>query len=57
MSVKELITALKKCPQDLPIRYVDNPDEENIWITEIELSETGECGYEFCGEIRLIGSE
>jgi hypothetical protein len=51
MKVKELIKQLEKCPQDLPIICDDK------WIYKIEVSETGESGYECCGEIRLIKGE
>ena len=59
MNAKELIELLEKCPQDLPIRFVnkDGEDEENIWLNDIEISETGQSGYEVEGEIRLLGSE
>ena len=48
MSAKELIKLLKDCPQDLTIIFEDK------WIEGIEVSKTGESGYEVCGEIRLI---
>ena len=48
MSAKELIKLLKDCPQDLPIIFEDK------WIEGVEVSKTGESGYEICGEIRLI---
>jgi hypothetical protein len=51
MSAKELIKLLKDCPQDLPIIFKDK------WIEGIEVSKTGESGYEVCGEIRLIKEE
>jgi hypothetical protein len=35
----------------------DGKDEENIWLNGIELSNTGDSGYECSGEIRLIGNE
>jgi hypothetical protein len=59
MNPKELIAILEKLPQDLPIRLVskDGQDEENIWLNGIELSNTGDSGYECSGEIRLIGNE
>lgn len=31
--------------------------EENIWLHKIEVSNTGDSGYEVGGEIRLIGTE
>ena len=51
MSVLELIELLKECPQDLPIIFEDK------WIEGIEVSKTGESGYEVCGEIRLTEEE
>ena len=48
MKVKKLIQLLKQCPQDLPVSF------EGRDIVYIEISETGESGYEVCGEIRLI---
>ena len=48
MSVLELIELLKECPQDLPIIFEDK------WIEGVEVSKTGESGYEICGENRLI---
>ena len=48
MKVKELINLLEQCPEDLPIICNDR------WIEGIEVSKTGESGYEICGEIRLI---
>jgi hypothetical protein len=61
MNPKELIAILEKLPQDLPIRLVsvseDGQNEENIWLSEVELSNTGDSGYEVSGEIRLIGNE
>ena len=48
MIAKELIKLLKDCPQDLPIIFEDK------WIEGVEVSKTGESGYEICGEIRLI---
>ena len=48
MNVEELIKLLKNCTQDLPVSF------EGRDIVYIEISETGESGYEVCGEIRLI---
>lgn len=61
MNVKELIKELKKLPEDLPIRVL-NPQEnvkafENEWVYGLEFSETGDSGYEHCGEVRLLISE
>jgi len=72
MIVKELIKALEKCPQDLPIRVVESPlslftpetppneDDSyspNMWVYDTELYNTGESGYEVSGEIILLTSE
>ena len=51
MSAKELIELLKDCPQDLPIIFEDK------WIEGVEVSKTGESGYEVCGEIRLMSKK
>ena len=62
-TVKELIKLLKECPEDLPIRLVQDMGEypdgdmENYWLTDIEWHNTGDSGYEICGEITLIGKE
>ena len=48
MSVKELIKLLKQCPQDLDVMC------DNKLITKIEVSKTGDSGYEVGGEIRFI---
>ena len=59
MNVKELIEELKKMPKDLPIRTVnhDKINEANNWVFKIEHNNTGESGYECCGEVRLVTSE
>mgnify|MGYP003624475250 CR=1 FL=1 len=60
MIVKELIEKLKTLPQDLPIRCLSfeaTDDDENQWITNLEISETGTSGYEESGEVRLITNE
>tara|TARA_Y100000593_G_C4292382_1_gene328926 strand:+ start:1270 stop:1428 length:159 start_codon:yes stop_codon:yes gene_type:complete len=49
MKVKDLIEVLQKCPQDLPIKVND------CWLSKLELSNTGDSGYEIRGEVRLIG--
>ena len=62
-TVKELIELLMECPKDLPVRLVQdtssypNGDMPNYWLTEIEWHDTGDSGYEDCGEITLIGKE
>ena len=48
MNAEELIDLLKQCPKDLPIICND------LWVQGIEVSETGESGYEISGEIRII---
>jgi len=58
MNVSELIKQLENLPQDLPLRIVDeNNDEENLWVYGVEFSNTGESGYENYGEVRLLVSE
>ena len=59
MNVKELIEKLKELPQDLPIRALnyDDVEGENEWVVEIEHSDTGQSGYDYCGEVRLLTSE
>lgn len=59
-TVQELIDALQKIEdKTLAIRLVNSleDDEENIWIHSIEVSDTGQSGYELDGEVRLLGSE
>ena len=62
-TVKELIKLLEECPKDLPVRLVQSTDNypssdiENYWLTDIEWHNTGDSGYEVCGEITLIGKE
>jgi len=62
MTVKDLIKQLQKIKdKKLPIRVIEEEDNDdpNYWlnINSIEISNTGENGYEFCGEVRLIGNE
>jgi hypothetical protein len=61
MNVKELIKKLENLPQDLPIRVVNTEENvkafENEWVYELECSETGESGFEYCGEVRLLTTE
>jgi len=57
MNVKQLIEQLENLPQDLPIRVVMKDKDENEWLYELEYSETGESGYEECGEVRLITTD
>ncbi len=55
----ERLKSLTKKQLDEEVRLLDKdkPDEENIWLYEVEISVKGESGYEVGGEIRLIGSE
>ena len=48
MNVKELINLLKQYPKDLDIKVDDKH------IRRIEISKTGDSGYEVEGEVRLI---
>tara|TARA_R100001530_G_scaffold129818_1_gene100358 strand:- start:427 stop:621 length:195 start_codon:yes stop_codon:yes gene_type:complete len=64
MTVQELIDALNTIEnKDLCVRVLENnphnPDfnMENYWLDEIEISNTGQSGYELHGEVRLIGGE
>jgi hypothetical protein len=63
MNVKELIKKLQKIEdKTLPIRVIEEEDNDdpNYWlrpIGSIEVSNTGEDGYQICGEVRMIGSE
>jgi hypothetical protein len=49
--------------KDLCVRVLENnphnPDfnMENYWLDEIEISDTGQSGYELHGEVILIGGE
>ena len=59
MNVGDLIKELEKCPKDLIILIaVDDKDIEtdfihHYFVHSVELSETGESGYEIGGEVRL----
>ena len=64
MTVQELIDELNTIEnKDLCVRVLENnphnPDfnMENYWLDEIEISDTGQSGYELHGEVRLIGVE
>ena len=59
MTPKDLIERLELLPQDLPIRLFieDFIEEPNYWLVDLEYNDTGDSGYECCGEIRLIGQE
>tara|TARA_R100001244_G_scaffold13606_3_gene15342 strand:- start:5587 stop:5778 length:192 start_codon:yes stop_codon:yes gene_type:complete len=63
MNVKELITELKKLPQDLPIRVEPIDDkyvvihEDNAWVYDVQVIPTGVSGYEISGEVILMISE
>ena len=63
MNVKELIKLLQAIEdKTLPIRVIEEEDNDdpNYWlrpIDSIEVSNTGEDGYQNCGEVRLIGNE
>ena len=68
MTVKELIELLETIKdKTLPIRVIEETDyyedgdaKPNFWLwskTSIEVSDTGQSGYEQSGEVRLIGSE
>ena len=56
MKVSELIKQLEKCPKDLTILVAiddQNGEIDNYFVRSVELSKTGESGYEIGGEVRL----
>ena len=64
MTVQESIDALNTIEnKDLCVRVLENNPHnpnfnmENYWLDEIEISDTGQSGYELHGEVRLIGVE
>ena len=61
MTVKELIEALSKVPQDLMVRAEAEvtvaDDTTNYWVQGLEVHETGSSGYELNGEVVLIIGE
>jgi len=63
MNVEELIKKLQSVKdKTLPIRVIEKEDNDdpNYWLRptgSVEVSDTGEGGYEVCGEVRLIGYE
>ena len=60
MNVGELIEKLNRIEdKNLPIRIINivNEDEENIWVFNVEVSNTLDSGYEDEGEVRILGSE
>ena len=64
MTVEELIKELNLIEdKDLNIRVLENNPESpnfntvNYWLSNIEVHNTGQSGYEQNGEITLIGEE
>ena len=63
MNVEELIKRLQSVKdKTLPVRVIEEEDNDdpNYWLrptSSVEVSNTGENGYEVCGEVRLIGKE
>ena len=58
MNIQQLINYLQSVEdKTLPIRIINDSevDGENYWLNKIELSDTGNSGYEIEGELRLIG--
>ena len=56
MKVSELIKQLEKCPKDLIILVAiddQNGEIDNYFVRSVELSKTGESGYEIGGEVIL----
>lgn len=59
MKVKDLIQLLDNLTDEQKeycILLVNNDIDDNVWLDSIEVSNTGDSGYEIGGEIRLIGS-
>ena len=56
MDVKELISLLENCPQDLPVKLIVGGCWSG-WIHTVEIHNTGDSGYEIGGEIILTGEE
>ena len=58
MNVKELIEKLEKIEDKTLDVRAEIPDiSENMWITDIEISNVGDPGYGIFGEVRLICME
>ena len=63
MNIEELIKMLQSVEdKTLPIRVIEKEDnvDPKYWLRpvgSVEVSNTGEDGYEVCGEVRLIGTE
>ena len=60
MTVKELIKELQQIEDTtLSVRVIEEKDNgrPNYWINNIDISNTGDTGYELHGEVRLIGRE
>ena len=62
MNVKELIEELETIEdKTLDVRVLlpeyAIEDNENFWVSKVEVSNTGNSGYDIGGEVRLIGSE
>ena len=58
MIVKDLIKALQAVEdKNLEVLLITQPnDEDNPWLNAIEVSNTGDSGYEVGGEVRLISN-
>ena len=58
MNARELIEKLQKAPQDLPIRVelIDENIEDNAWVYDLQVCQTGQSGYEVSGEVIIIAS-
>ena len=50
MDVKELISLLENCPQDLPVKLIVGGCWSG-WIHTVEIHNTGDSGNEIGGEI------
>ena len=58
MNARELIEKLLKVPQDLPIRVepIDENVEDNAWVYDLQVCQTGQSGYEVSGEVIILTS-
>ena len=59
INIEELIKQLQKIKnKTLSIRIIkEKDDDKNYWLENIDVSNTGDTGYELHGEVRLTGKE
>jgi|TARA_R100000482_G_C5003655_1_gene92630 hypothetical protein len=60
MKISELISILNNIEdKSLPIRIIefdeDRESDDNHWLQEVQVSDTGSSGHEVEGEVRLYG--